>query len=76
MASGGVFQEEWHLRHPHVAMTNAQLLQRTWYSQASVWQRARYRVSLVVKILLTIYGFFLCLLPAPHCPANTLWEEV
>lgn len=57
-------------------MTCAQLLQRMWKSQVSIWQRARYRVSLMVKILSTIYGFLLCLLSAPYCPPNTLWEEV
>lgn len=67
------------LKRSHVAMTSTLLLQRTLYSQVSVWQRSRYRVSLVghdVKIPLTISGPLLCL-PCPlHCPPSTLWEEV
>lgn len=61
-----------------MAMTSAQLLQKTQFSQASVWQRARNRVSLgvwMVKILLTVSGFLLCLPCSHQCPPSTLWEE-
>lgn len=57
------------LKRSHVAMTSTQLLQRT---EVSVWQRARYRVSLVghdVKIPFTISGPLLCL-PSPPLPTE------
>lgn len=76
VASGRVFQEQWHSRDLHVATTNVQLLQRTWRVSSLFGkgqERAQSNGAWTVKVLLTISGFLL-VQPQP-CPVSPLWEE-